>query len=154
MDPENFKIYRERNLYELKRKVNGIRLFNRIIEAYEIHEKAEKISNIILDEEKKNAYKVIETASETGKIVCKKYFVKKYFMKTLRYTQKGAKKFKEIYKSSEVIKKVKICGKVGTVGTGVVITLLADVVIEGACDLVAKGLEKTYDYLENKISEK
>ena len=39
----------------------------------------------------------------------------------------------------------KSCLKCGSIGTGVVITLITDVLIEGACDIVAKGLKTIVD---------
>ena len=147
LDPLNYEIIREKNLDQLHWKVRGIRIFNKIIKIYDIKERTEKIGKIILDEDKKNSHKAIELGAESGKIAAEKYFVKKYFINSLRATKKGVKEFKKFYNSSKIIKGVL---KGGSIGSGIIITLIADMLIEGTCDLAAKGLKKTIDYFEDE----
>lgn len=150
MDQKNFNIYREKNLHQLHQKVKEIRIFNKIIKTYDMVEKADKICTILMDENKKNSHKVVEGGAEVGEIAAKNYFVKKYFIESLRATQNGVKKLNNIYKSSKIVKAAKFCVKGGSIGAGVVITLIADALIEGACNLTAKGLKKVIDNLEDE----
>ena len=103
-----------------------------------------------MDEDKKNSHKVVEVGAEAGKIAAKNYFVKKYFIKSLRATQKGVKNLNNIYKSSKIVKTAKFCVKGGSIGTGIVITLIADALIEETCNLTAEGLKKVIDKLEDE----
>ena len=150
LDPLNYKNFREQNLNLLHLKVKGIKIFNKITKIYNITEKTYKISKIIMDEDKKNSHKVIEVGAEAGKIAGNKIFVKHYFMNSLRATKKGVNDFKKFYKSSKLIKGAKICLKGGSIGAGIIITLIADELIEGSCDLAAKGLKKAIDYFEDE----
>lgn len=150
MDNENFQIFREKNLNSLHWKVEGARIFNKIMKTYDMIEKTDKISRILVDEDKKNSHKVVEVSAEVGKIAAKGYFTKQYFLKSLRAIQKGVKNLNNIYESSKIVKAAKFCVKGGSIGTGIVITLIADALIEGACDLIAKGSKKVIDKLEDE----
>ena len=150
LDQKNFNIFREKNLNSLHQKVKEIRIFKKIMYKYDMIEKTDKICRILMDEDKKNSHKVVEVGAEAGKIAAKNYFVKKYFIKSLRATQKGVKNLNNIYKSSKIVKTAKFCVKGGSIGTGIVITLIADALIEETCNLTAEGLKKVIDKLEDE----
>ena len=150
MDKENFKIFRENNLDNLHLKYEGLKIFKGIMNLYDMGNKIYKINSIITDEEKKNFHKVVEVSLEGGKIATKNYFLKHYFLNTLKNTQKGIKNFKNIYKTSKIVKATKILVKGGSIGTGIVITYIADELIEGTCNLLGRELEKTIDKFEDK----
>ena len=150
MDEKNFKIFRENNLDALHLKKGGLKIFNGIMNFYDMGNKIYKINSIITDIEKKNSHKVVEVSLEGGKIAIKNYFLKHYFLNTLKNTQKGIKKINNIYKTSKLVKTAKNLVKGGSIGTGIVITLIYDELIEGTCNLLGRGLEKTIDKFEDK----
>ena len=150
MDEKNFKIFRENNLDALHLKKGGLKIFNGIMNFYDMGNKIYKINSIITDIEKKNSHKVVEVSLEGGKIAIKNYFLKHYFLNTLKNTQKGIKKINNIYKTSKLVKTAKNLVKGGSIGTGIVITLILDELIEGTCNLLGRGLEKTIDKFEDK----
>ena len=53
MEPENFKLFREKNLKELNNINKGIKIFKKIVKRYNLIEKQKKIDSIIMKKEKK-----------------------------------------------------------------------------------------------------
>ena len=151
MEPENFKLFREKNLKELNNINKGIKIFKKIVKRYNLIEKQKKIDSIIMKKEKKNSHKVVEVSSEFGKSIIEHYWSKKYFMNTLRKTQEEIKNVLQIYKKSKIVKAGKFIVRTGgTIGTGFVITLIADELIEGTCNLVCFGMKKIIDIFEDE----
>ena len=150
MEPENFKGFREKNLTELSEKIKGIKIFKNIMRRYDMIKKIHKIDSIMMDKKKKNSHKVVEVSSELGKSTLKYYFAKKYFIEILGKSQKGIKNIQKIYKTSKIVKATKFIVRAGRIGIGIVITFIADEVIDGTCDLVCFGMDKIIDKFEDQ----
>lgn len=150
LDPISYENFRKENLLELKQIRFLNKTINHIFKGYYYCYQADNISNILSDENKKISHKIVESSSELIKEPVKAYFIKKYFLKSLKNLKHGIKRGKELYNNAKIIKGIKIASSVSTIGTGIILNVVVDEVIDIVSDLSTKAIEKGIDYLEEK----